>query len=233
MSNHTVSYFAVVPAAGSGQRFGSELPKQYLPIRGKPVLRHTLELLHSIDWLQEIVLVHALADKRVDDELLSGLERVSTCVGGASRCESVLRGLESLQADDNDWVLVHDAVRPCVSPADILALRQSLQDGGDAGILALPVRDTLKLVKNDVITQTASRKDLWQAMTPQQARIGQLKSALASQINNPAVTDEASALEAEGIQVRVVTGRPDNIKITYPEDLDLAVAILAGRDREN
>jgi 2-C-methyl-D-erythritol 4-phosphate cytidylyltransferase len=230
------TYFAVVPAAGKGTRIGSDIPKQYLPLLGKSVLRHTLEVLHSISWLQQIVLVHSADDEWVNEDLLASLHKITTTVGGSERATSVLNGLWALdQAKDSDWVLVHDAVRPCIQVADIEKLKTALDKNEDqAGILALPLRETLKRVDNaGYIESTVDRSNLWQAATPQQCRVGVLRIALEKTLGNPSITDEASALESQGVPVKVVQGHPDNLKITWPEDFALATAILKSRVAEH
>ncbi len=152
------------------------------------------------------------------------------CNGGAERVHSVLNALNYLLqiADENDWVLVHDAARPCVTFECLSALVKTAVETNQSAILAIPVRDTLKQVtKQHQIDKTVSRELLWQAQTPQIAKIGTLKKAIETALkNNLTITDEASALESVGESVQVVMGRSDNIKITYPDDLELARLIL-------
>ncbi len=149
---------------------------------------------------------------------------VITAPGGKERADSVLSALRSLreQADDNDWVLVHDAARPCITKQDIEHLIESLKDEAFGGILALSSHDTLKQVNGDTIQTTIDRSVVWRALTPQMFRYGVLKKALLETEGNLAVTDEASAVELTGGVAKIVEGRPDNIKITRPEDLALA-----------
>lgn len=228
-------YFAVVPAAGSGSRFGAQVPKQYSLLRGKPVLRHTLERLHETPWLSRIVLVVAAEDELLDTLYLNDLPKVVTTIGGSQRASSVLNGLWALDgAGERDWVLVHDAVRPCLHRDDLAMLKSALDCHDDtAGILAMPLRETLKSVDDrGLISATVDRSSLWQAATPQQCRYGFLRDALEATLGDPSITDEASALEKSGVPVRVVQGRPDNIKITWPQDLGLAAAILDSQAKE-
>jgi 2-C-methyl-D-erythritol 4-phosphate cytidylyltransferase len=149
---------------------------------------------------------------------------VITAPGGKERADSVLSALKALQgkADENDWVLVHDAARPCLTASDIHLQIDTLKNDAVGGILALSSHDTLKHVDGDTITATIDRKHVWRALTPQMFKYGMLRDALQQTEGNPAITDEASALELLGYQPKIVEGRPDNIKITRPEDLALA-----------
>jgi 2-C-methyl-D-erythritol 4-phosphate cytidylyltransferase len=149
---------------------------------------------------------------------------VLTAPGGKERADSVLSGLRMLspKATDRDWVLVHDAARPCITRSDIHLLINQLQTDDVGGILVLSSHDTLKNVQDNNILGTLDRRHIWRALTPQMFRYGMLKTALEESVGNPAVTDEASALELKGLQPKIVEGRPDNIKITRPEDLALA-----------
>lgn len=227
-----MTHWIVVPAAGSGRRFGDGVPKQYLALGGRPVIVHTLQrLLRS----EPEALVVVLAE---DDEhwpRLTGVDdpRILTTVGGAERIDSVLAGLALLagRAAANDSVLVHDAVRPCVTLADIRALLAVADHPGGA-VLAVPVADTLKKVDaGSLVIATESRVGLWAAQTPQLCRYGALVAALtAARRAGWNITDEAGALEAAGLQPRVVPGRRDNIKITWPDDLALAAAIFAAQE---
>lgn len=227
-----MTHWIVVPAAGSGRRFGDGVPKQYLEVRGRPIIVHTLQrLLRS----EPAALVVVLAE---DDEhwpRLTGVDdaRILATVGGAERIDSVLAGLALLagRAAANDPVLVHDAVRPCVTLADIRALLAVADHPGGA-VLAVPVADTLKKVDaGGLVIATESRVGLWAAQTPQLGRYGALVAALtAARRAGRDVTDEAGALEAAGLQPRVMPGRRDNIKITWPDDLALAAAILAAQE---
>lgn len=220
--------WAVVPAAGSGKRFGGEIPKQYLKLLNKPIM------LHSIDRLFALPLAGCVISISKDDHIAPTLnyahpESLHFVVGGVERMDSVLAGLDFLQdkAALDDWVLVHDVARPCIAPASLNKLYDALVDNVVGGILAIPVRDTLKKAQSDQVVATVSRDHLWQAQTPQMFRFGLLRDALiAAKNQNLQVTDEASAMELAGFSVKLVEGRMDNIKVTYHDDLALAEAIL-------
>jgi len=220
----SVNFWAVVPAAGVGKRMQADRPKQYLPLAGKTVLEHTLNCLLQADVFSALAVAISKEDPYWPELDCSRHEHIITAAGGQERADSPLSALKSLsaQAADNDWVLVHDAARPCLTVADIRQLINTLQQDEVGGILPLPSHDTLKNVAADSITQTIDRSVIWRALTPQMFRYGMLKQALQAAEGNPAITDEASALEMQGLQPKIVEGRPDNIKITRPEDLALA-----------
>jgi 2-C-methyl-D-erythritol 4-phosphate cytidylyltransferase len=217
--------WAIVPAAGVGTRMQAAIPKQYLPLRGKLVLRHTLERLTSHPRIQGVFLGIAAGDKHSDSVTRPTLAKfMGTYTGGASRAETVLYGLQavSARAGADDWALVHDAVRPCVRHEDIDCL---LDQAGDAGgLLALPMADTVKRGDGaDFVTETVPRTGLWRALTPQLFPVGLLARALEQALaQGVEVTDEAAAVEHIGLRPRLVAGHPDNIKITLPSDLALA-----------
>jgi 2-C-methyl-D-erythritol 4-phosphate cytidylyltransferase/2-C-methyl-D-erythritol 2,4-cyclodiphosphate synthase len=237
--SHT-PFFLVIPAAGSGRRMGLDLPKQYLEVQGKPLLQHTLESFAAVAGLQRIVLAVAPADERLQ-HLLAAVparlrELITLVEGGAERADSVRHAVASLAgvAEAADWVLVHDAVRPCVRAADVYRLLQEVAAEPAGGLLAQPVRDTLK--RGDAagrVLATVDRSSLWQAATPQAFRHAVLLQALqhcaAQQLP---VTDEAAAIEALGLPVRLVQGNADNIKLTWPGDLALITALLRPEGRE-
>ncbi len=220
----SVKLWAVVPAAGVGKRMQADRPKQYLPLAGKTVLEQTLTRLLEADVFSAVVVAISKEDPYWPELEVSRHERVITATGGKERADSVLSALKSLRenASDNDWVLVHDAARPCLTSSDIHLLIDKLKDDDIGGILALSSHDTLKNVDGVNIIETIDRSAIWRALTPQMFRYGMLKQALEEAEGNPAVTDEASALEMQGLQPKIVEGRPDNIKITRPEDLALA-----------
>jgi len=225
----THAFWGVVPAAGVGKRMGADLPKQYLALNGKPVLQHTLERLLSVEKLSAIAVALGQEDGYWPDLALAGHPRILAAAGGKERADSVLSALRRLEgwAADDDWVLVHDAARPCVTRADVLKLIETLEHDPVGGILALPSSDTLKGVENGIIVDTVDRDHVWRALTPQMFRYGALKQALAEAAElGLTVTDEASALELKGLTPRIVEGRPDNLKITRPEDLPLAAFYL-------
>jgi 2-C-methyl-D-erythritol 4-phosphate cytidylyltransferase len=225
--------FAVVPAAGSGRRMGTEVAKQYLPLRGRPVLAHALAPLLGCARIEAIVLVVAAGDSRWREIVAPG-EAVLTAVGGAERCHSVLHGLGRLAdlAADDDWVLVHDAARPCLSLEDVESLFTALADDPVGGLLAVPLADTLKAADEaGRVARTVARDGLWRALTPQMFRYGLLRDALAAAIAaGVAVTDEAAAIEHAGHRPVLVAGRAANIKVTGPADLALAEAVLRCRE---
>ncbi len=221
--------WAVVPAAGSGSRFSKTELKQYQYIQKHTVLEHTVNRLNTLD-LAGCVLAIGQQDNIAQTLPFQHKDRLHFCTGGAERVHSVLNALAYLTeiADENDWVLVHDAARPCVTQACLQLLVNTAEQSSQSTILAIPVRDTLKKVESQhQIGATVSREMLWQAQTPQMARLGVLKNAIEKALANQVViTDEASALEYANIPVRVVQGRSDNIKITYADDLELARLIL-------
>ena len=222
--NKSIQCWAVVPAAGVGKRMQADRPKQYLPLVGKTVIEHTLSRLVQSGAFQGVAVAISIEDPYWPELDISQHPQVITAPGGKERADSVLSALKALQgqADEQDWVLVHDAARPCLTGDDIFQLIESLKDDAVGGILALSSHDTLKQVDGHSITATIDRKQIWRALTPQMFRYGMLRDALQAGEGNPAITDEASALELLGLQPKIVEGRPDNIKITRPEDLALA-----------
>ena len=224
-------HFAIVPAAGSGSRFGAEKPKQYLDLLGRPLIFHTLKALTACPDIERVWVVLAPDDPwwpRFDwSELGAKLETVRC--GGATRAESVTNGLQAaaMVAADDDWVLVHDAARPCISAAMLDALFADLAQDPVGGILAVPVADTLKRADTEQrVAATEPRDGLWQAQTPQMFRYGLLGDALQKCRD---VTDEAGAVEALGLKPKLVRGDATNLKVTYPADLALAAMILRAR----
>ncbi len=217
-------FWAVVPAAGVGKRMQADRPKQYLPLAGKTVLEQTLTRLFQADVFSAISVAISKEDPYWPELSCSTDEKIIIAPGGKERADSVLSALKSLreQASDDDWVLVHDAARPCLTCSDIHLLINTLKMDSVGGILALSSHDTLKKVEGVKIMQTIDRSLIWKALTPQMFRYGMLKQALEQAIGNPTITNEASALEMQGLHPKIVEGRPDNIKITRPEDLALA-----------
>lgn len=231
-------HWLVIPAAGSGRRIGGPVPKQYLELAGQPLLAHTLRCFVGHPALAGIVVVLAAGDsgwEALDPALRAA---VGTVPGGAERSDSVAAGLAALadRAAADDWVLVHDAARPCLRYADVDRMIEDLRGQDVGGILATPVRDTLKRCDSGrAITGTVDRSGLWHAMTPQMFRLGRLLDALRSALaDGVVVTDEAQAMERSGCVPLVVPGHGDNIKITHPDDLALARLIMraqgAGED---
>jgi len=232
-----MALWVIVPAAGVGARMGGHMPKQYLPLAGQTVLAQTLQRLAQLPGLGRIVVALHPEDPCWRDQSLAQQLPLSTCTGGQDRSDSVLNALQSLQglADERDWVLVHDAVRPCVRLDDIARLLQEVEGHPCGGLLAVPVSSTLKRsnAAGDIVA-TLPRDHVWQAATPQAFRLGALRQALQAAVQaGVAITDEASAMELAGHAPRLVRGSADNIKITYPEDLLLAELILAAQQREN
>jgi 2-C-methyl-D-erythritol 4-phosphate cytidylyltransferase len=210
----------------------SSRPKQYLSLHGRLIL--DLAISGVIDTIEVAGSVVAVSpdDPWWAETRASKDERVVCCAGGKERADSVLSGLHSLDsmAGDNDWVLVHDAARPCLHPDDLNRLVAQLKDHDVGGLLATPVTDTLKKTVSGTqhVQKTVDRSQLWRALTPQMFRYGILKSALQASLSaGRPVTDEASAVEQSGYFPCIVEGRPDNIKITVPADLALADFVLS------
>jgi len=234
-------HFALIPCAGTGSRAGGPLPKQYQTIAGHPMLWYALAAFSACDAISATALVLAPDDMPLESRFgaaaFAGLRFDTAFVGGDSRHASVLAGLHHLAqlgAADSDWVLVHDAARPGLTPAMIHALIRAVEEDGPAaaigGILAVPVPDTLKRAADDArIGATVPREGLWQAQTPQMFRVGVLRQALEEALAEGAVvTDEASAIERLGLRPRLVNGSLRNFKVTYPEDFALAEVLLGG-----
>ena len=226
--------WCVIPAAGRGARFSAAMPKQYAPLVGVPMLVRTLDRL-----LSHPRVAGAMVALSANDELWPSINElegkpVRTCLGGAERADSVLAALDELstRCADDDWVMVHDAARPCVRSLDLDRMITTLGDDAVGGILAVPVRDTLKRCdESGAIIATVDRTQLWHALTPQMFRLGTLTRAIeAALAGGMMVTDEAQAIEHAGHTPRVVAGHADNLKITHPEDLELARLILAAQD---
>ena len=220
---HKAKIWAVVPAAGVGKRMQADKPKQYLTLSGKTVIEHTLHRLLDASVFSAVAVAISEQDPYWPELTVSRHPDVISAAGGKERADSVLSALKALtQAHEQDWVMVHDAARPCLTTMDILALLQNLEHDAIGGILAVPSHDTLKSVEAGEITGSVDRNKVWRALTPQMFRFGLLRDALQQAEGNAAVTDEASALELKGLKPKIVEGRVDNIKITRPEDLALA-----------
>ncbi|HEY0683631.1 MAG TPA: 2-C-methyl-D-erythritol 4-phosphate cytidylyltransferase [Steroidobacter sp.] len=226
-------FWVVVPAAGSARRMGGAVPKQYLPLAGRTVIEWSLGPFLAHERAAGIVVALANQDQRWSQTALAGDARIATTIGGAERMDSVLAGLRALQdrVAADDWVLVHDAARPCLSSADLNHLLTELSQDAVGGLLAAPVVDTLKRADGgDRVAETVPRDKLWRALTPQMFRRDILQRALEGALSRGvAVTDEAQAVEALGLQPKLVAGDADNIKITLPEDLLRAERILKSR----
>ena len=231
----SLNYWAVIPAAGVGKRMGSEIPKQYLELNNRAVILHALDRL-----LQHPAIRGAVVALSRHDGWWENLEHrhdktVLRAEGGIERCHSVLNALYELagQAEDDDWVLVHDAARPCLSAEDLDKLISSVSDDKVGGLLAVPVRDTMKRAEdNQRVIDTVARANLWHALTPQMFRLGMLRSALENALEaEQFVTDDASAMEHAGHQPLLIEGSITNIKITRPEDLALAEFYLQQQEQ--
>lgn len=217
---------ALLMAAGAGTRFGAAEPKQYLPLLGRPVIRHAAEALLRGGLVRRILPVVAAGEEARVAALLDGLPALPPVAGGTTRAESVRAGLEALAADPPDLVLVHDAARPVIPESTIAALRDALAEAPGA-IPAQPVSDTLKRGAGGRIIETVPREGLFRAQTPQGFRFGDLLAA--HRTGDGGATDDAALLEAAGLPVALVPGAETNIKITWPEDLARVEAHLAAR----
>ena len=223
-------FSALIPAAGSGTRLPADSPKQYLPLAGRPMLWHALRAL-CVPRVESIFVVLAPDDKTFARHDWSEFgERLQPLYcGGKTRRDSVYNGLVAAMAvvESDDWMLVHDAARPCLPEKDLEKLMRELEGDEVGGILALPVVETVKKVLDHAIQATEERSHLWLAQTPQMFRAGLLAQALARATGVP--TDEAAAVEQLGLKPRVVAGSRENLKVTWPEDIAIAEAILRRR----
>lgn len=230
--------WAVVPAAGIGKRMNAALPKQYLHLNGIPVLQRSLQRLLDVPRVDALVVSLRDDDAYWHEIRLSTSKPVIRAAGGQERCHSVLNALEQLRQQpqfnaDNDWVLVHDAVRPCVRRDDIDKLIDAGGENEAGGLLALSVRDTMKRQREDGrVAQTVEREGLWHALTPQYFPWRLLHRALSDAMQKKLViTDESSAMERAGYAPLLVEGHADNIKITRPTDIRLAELVLEEQEK--
>ncbi len=227
--------WAIVPAAGVGRRMGGEIPKQYLELAGARVIDHALGALLDHPRIARLVVTLAAGDPWWPRTRHAGDPRVEVVPGGAERAHSVANALEALavRAAPDDWVLVHDAARPCLCVGDIDRLLAEVAEHPAGGLLAVPVADTLKRADaGGDVAATVDRSALWRAFTPQAFRFAPLQRALDEAIaEGVPPTDEAAAMERAGWRPRLVQGRPDNIKLTHPGDLALAEFFLTRRGR--
>ncbi|MGE1156361.1 2-C-methyl-D-erythritol 4-phosphate cytidylyltransferase [Pseudomonas kitaguniensis] len=225
MSDRLPAFWAVIPAAGVGARMAADRPKQYLQLGGRTILEHSLGCFLDHPSLKGLVVSLASDDPYWPNLACATDPRIQRADGGSQRSGSVLNALlqlNALGADDDDWVLVHDAARPNLSRDDLDKLLAELAHDPVGGLLAVPARDTLKRAdKHGRVVETVDRSLVWQAYTPQMFRLGALHRALAdSLVADAVITDEASAMEWSGQAPRLVEGRSDNIKVTRPEDLE-------------
>lgn len=223
--------FAFIPAAGQGSRMGEGVPKQYLPLAGRPLLHHAVAVLAGSRRIHRVAVILSPDDERwaASSQPWPQGRVEAVLVGGSTRAQSVANGLAhfALEAHDDDWALVHDAARPCLAEGSLDRLIEAVGDDSCGGLLAHPVADTLKRAdRHGRVIETIPREGLWRAQTPQVFRFGLLRRALAAR---PDATDEAQAVEALGEHPRLVPGEADNFKVTYPEDLALAERILVAR----
>lgn len=220
----TPTIVAIVPAAGFGYRMKMDLPKQYLKIGKKTVLEHTLDKLLSCKAISRIIVAIGHSDNLFKTLSIARDSRIKSVIGGKTRADSVMSALS--QTNDNEWALVHDAARPCVTRHDINKLIKTVFRYHQGGILAVPIVDTVKLadkIQKNRIMKTVDRNLLWSAVTPQLFRAKELKISLEKAMkDNITITDEASVIEYNGGHPLLIYGRRDNMKITLPEDLSLA-----------
>lgn len=223
------TYWVVIPASGTGLRFGQLLPKQYWSLAGKTVLEHSLDRFLDKKWVKGVIVAISATDHYFPQLPCAKHPKVITVQGGQTRSHSVLNALHSLQvcAKPEDWVLVHDAVRPCLHEQDLNALLQ-LHEDPVGGILAAPVADTLKRVQSKEIQETISREALWAAQTPQMFRLQLLVDAICHAHDAKIeITDESSALEAMGYHPQIIRTSHPNPKLTYAADLSYIELLLA------
>ncbi|HEY8266165.1 MAG TPA: 2-C-methyl-D-erythritol 4-phosphate cytidylyltransferase [Steroidobacteraceae bacterium] len=224
----------VIAAAGRASRYGGPVPKPYLRIAGRTLLEHSLRTLNSVAGIAGGVAVLANGDRRFERLPQSVRRRVAAVAGGPTRAISVLNGLQALiTADQDDWVLVHDAARPCVQRKDVESLIAACRRDPVGGLLAVQVTDTLKQAGDDGRShRTFPRERLWRALTPQMFRLGRLVQALTrARTDGFEATDEAAAIENLGLKPLLVEGSPQNVKVTRPADLALAAAALRASRR--
>lgn len=224
---------AIVPAAGIGSRMGADVPKQYLPLGKQSILAHTLDCLLSHPNIKQVIVALNPQDTFFNQLTQATHPKMMTVIGGDERADSVLAALH--QADNNAWALVHDAARPCLTHGDIDKLIAGISQFTQGAILASPVRDTMKRAnENGTISTTVERAHLWHALTPQLFPAATLKQNLINALAVGAtITDEASAMEWAGSQPGLISGRADNIKVTHPDDLQLASLFLSQHSSTN
>jgi 2-C-methyl-D-erythritol 4-phosphate cytidylyltransferase len=229
----THQFIAVVPAAGAGKRMLANCPKQYLTIDNETILEHTVERLLSHPLINKVIIALSEGDEYYSRTSLVNNKHIETVIGGKERVDSVLAGLKAIDLQVYPWVLVHDAARPCVTHDDISALITQCIEKQTGGLLAAPVRDTMKRSSCssdfDVnqVYKTVERENLWHALTPQMYQVNELKEAIINGLSKSSgLTDESSAIELANIPSLLVSASSENIKITHPDDLALAAFFL-------
>ena len=230
----TAQIHALIPAAGSGVRYGGAIMKQYLPVCGKAVLAHSISLFQFHPLVSGITVILAEDDKWFESSVGNLANVVETVAGGDTRAQSVRNGLQHVKDNhpECNWVLVHDAARPCLSPVSLERLLDQGLPSADGAILAMPVGDTLKRAGDDRgIAETVDRQGMWAAQTPQLFQTDALANAIdAAQKDGRRLTDEASAMEFVGAKPKLVMGSAANIKITHPSDLAIAEALMGRKE---
>ncbi|MDD2920272.1 2-C-methyl-D-erythritol 4-phosphate cytidylyltransferase [Rhodoferax sp.] len=225
--------WALIPCAGTGSRAGAAGPKQYQTLAGKPMVMHTLDAFAEVSRIEQTLVVVSAEDTFFQTPKALNASFLIAACGGSTRAGSVFNGLNALLDEGavaHDWVLVHDAARCLITPAQINQLLNACLNDDVGGLLALPLPDTLKVAQAGRVTATLPRADKWLAQTPQMFRLGSLIEAL--ELAGDAVTDESSAIEATGLSPKLVPGSAQNFKVTYPEDFALAQALLLSRQTE-
>jgi 2-C-methyl-D-erythritol 4-phosphate cytidylyltransferase len=226
--------FALVLAAGQGTRIGDSVPKQYIPVAGKPMMFHSIEALAAVSRVERVFVVLAPLDRHWGEHDWSALpDKIEAAFcGGARRSESVLNTLKFLEPRiaKDDWVLVHDAARPCIATELVEQFLDEIGDDPVGGLLAMPLAETLKSAdENQRVAATIPRLNLWRAQTPQMFRYEMLRRGLEKK---PEATDEAEAVESIGYNApRLVQGEDSNLKVTFAEDIQLAEMIIQVRNR--
>ncbi len=222
-------YYGLIPGAGTGARMGAMLPKQYLDIAGQPMIAHAVRALLASERIERVFVVLASDDEwwaHYDWQFAADRLTLLRC-GGDTRADSVSNGLVAMAAADDDWVLVHDAARPCLDGSTLEQLIDEVGEDAVGGLLAVPLADTLKRAgSGQRVAATVPREGLWQAQTPQMFRYGLLMRALSARADD-APTDEASAVERLGLAPMLVASCFSNFKVTWPDDLALARRLLA------
>lgn len=224
-NNSTKCYWVIIPAAGVGSRFGTDTPKQYARINDLTVLEHSVHPFLQIPFINKIVIAIASNDPFAKQLATLNNERIEFTTGGETRAESVLNALNHIEpyCKQDDWVIVHDSVRPCLTNNELESFIALLPTAACGALLAVPVTDTLKNVQDHRVQSSLDRRNIWRAQTPQAFPFSILKNAISSAVDDiSSITDESSAIERMGHNPLIVKGLESNIKITYPEDLDLA-----------